>query len=306
MNGEIRSCFSMTEPDVASSDATNIETVITRDGDDYVINGRKWFSSGAASPRCKVAILMGKTDPDNPDIHRQQSMILVPLDSPGVTVVRDVTVMHHHSHESHCEIVYRNVRVPATNLLANEGDGFAIAQARLGPGRIHHCMRAIGQAELALKLMTERALERRTFGKYLHEQGVVGEKIANSRLEIDQARLLVLRAAWTIDRHGVKAARDQVAQIKAVVPMMLQNVADRAIQIFGGMGVTGDTPLPDLWTIARMLRIADGPDEVHLRSIARSEFRAVKQGPRDSFKYFNLPNREVERDIRGAAADAAE
>ncbi len=303
LNGEIRSCFSMTEPDVASSDATNIETVIRRDGDDYVINGRKWFSTGAASPDCKVAILMGKTDPDNPNRHEQQSMILVPLDSPGVTITRDIPVMNHHSYESHCEIAYRNVRVPTSNLLGGAGQGFAIAQARLGPGRIHHCMRSIGQAELAYELMVERSLERKTFGKYLHEHGMLQDKIARSRIEIEQARLLVLKAAWLIDRQGTKAARAEVAMIKVVVPQMQSDVIDRAIQTFGGMGVTPDTPLPDLWTMARSLRLADGPDEVHLQSIARMEVKKAKAGPRDSHRFFTLPDRTSEADIRPVAAE---
>lgn len=304
LNGEIRSCFSMTEPDVASSDATNIETVIRRDGDDYVINGRKWFTTGAASPNCKIAIVMGKTDPDGSDRHRQQSMVLVPLDTAGVTVTRNISVMNHQSYESHCEVVYDNVRVPASNMLAGEGDGFAIAQARLGPGRIHHCMRSIGQAELALKLMTERSLERKTFGKFLHEQGVVREKIAQSRIEIEQARLLVLKAAWTIDNIGVKAARDQVAMIKVAIPQMFERVVDRAMQVFGGMGVSSDTPLPDLWTMARCLRLADGPDEVHLQSIARSEIRTAQNGPRDSYRFYLTPDRASEQDIRPAIAAA--
>jgi acyl-CoA dehydrogenase len=304
LNGDIRSCFSMTEPDVASSDATNIETVILRDGDEYVINGRKWFTTGAASPNCKIAIVMGKTDPDGTDRHRQQSMILVPLDTPGVTVTRNIAVLNHESYESHCEIVYRNVRVPVENLLAGEGDGFSIAQARLGPGRIHHCMRSIGQAELALKLMTERALERKTFGKYLHEQGVVREQIAKSRIEIEQARLLVLKAAWTIDNVGVKAARDQVAMIKVAIPQMFERVVDRAMQVFGGMGVSSDTPLPDLWTMARCLRLADGPDEVHLQSIARSEIRAAQNGPMDSYRFYLTPDRAKEKDIRPDIAAA--
>ncbi len=305
LNGEIRSCFSMTEPDVASSDATNIETLIRRDGDEYVINGRKWFSSGAAAENCKVAILMGKTDP-TADRHRQQSMILVPLDTPGVMITRNIAVMNHHSREGHCEIVYRNVRVPASNLIANEGDGFAIAQARLGPGRIHHCMRSIGQAEVAFELMVERALERRTFGKYLHEQGVTQEKIALSRCEIEQARLLVLKAAWMIDQLGAKAAHDEISMIKAIVPSMHERVVDRAIQIFGAMGMTPDTPLPDLWTMARSLRLADGPDEVHLRTIGRTAIRKAQNGPLDSHRFYTLPDRDSETDIRDAYARAAE
>ncbi|MCB1389698.1 MAG: acyl-CoA dehydrogenase family protein [Rhodobacteraceae bacterium] len=296
--GEIRSCFSMTEPDVASSDATNIETVIRRDGDHYVINGRKWFSTGAASPRCKIAIVMGKTAPDNPNRHEQQSMVLVSLDTSGVTITRNIPVMNHESYESHCEIVYRNVRVPVASLLGAEGSGFAIAQARLGPGRIHHCMRSIGQAELAYRMMVERALERKTFGKFIHEHGMLQDKIARSRIEIEQARLLVLKAAWLIDRYGTKAARSEVAMIKVLIPQMFSNVVDRAIQTFGGMGLTPDTPLPDLWTMARSLRIADGPDEVHLQSIARMEVKKAHNGPHDSHRYFTPPDRAAERDIR--------
>ncbi|WP_370399439.1 acyl-CoA dehydrogenase family protein [Sulfitobacter sp. JB4-11] len=306
LNGQIRSCFSMTEPDVASSDATNIETVIRRDGDEYVINGRKWFSTGAASPRCKVAILMGKTAPDNANRHEQQSMILVPLDSEGVTITRDIAVMNHHSYESHCEIAYRNVRVPVSNVLGVEGEGFSIAQARLGPGRVHHCMRSIGQAELAFRMMVDRTLERKTFGKFIHEHGMLQDKIATSRIEIDQARLLVLKAAWLIDEFGVAGARNEVAMIKVVVPQMCERVIDRAIQTFGGMGMTPDTPLPDLWTMARSLRLADGPDEVHKRSIARMEVRKAQNGPRDSYKFFTLPSRADERDIRQDSVSVGE
>ncbi|WP_370206165.1 acyl-CoA dehydrogenase family protein [Pararhodobacter marinus] len=302
LRGEIRSCFSMTEPDIASSDATNIETVIRRDGDHFVINGRKWFSTGAASPNCKIAIVMGKTDPDNPNRHQQQSMILVPLDTPGITITRNIPVMNHESYESHCELVYRNVRVPVENLLGEEGSGFAIAQARLGPGRIHHCMRSIGQAEVAYRMMVERSLERKTFGKYVHEHGMMQEKIARSRMEIEQARLLVLKAAWLIDRFGVKAARSEVAMIKVVVPQMYSNVVDRAMQTFGSMGMTPDTPLPELWTMARSLRIADGPDEVHMQSIARMEVKKAHNGPHNSHRYFTPPDRAKERDIREGRA----
>lgn len=304
LNGEIRSCFSMTEPDVASSDATNVETVIRRDGDDYVINGRKWFSTGAASPNCKVAIVMGKTAPDNPNRHQQQSMILVPLDAPGVTITRNIPVMNHESYESHCEIVYRDVRVPANNLLGGEGDGFSIAQARLGPGRIHHCMRSIGQAELAFEMMVDRSLERKTFGRYLHEHGMLQDKIARSRVDIEQARLLVLKAAWLIDRYGTKAARSEVAMIKVAIPEMQCRVIDRAIQTFGGMGVTSDTPLPDLWTMARNLRIADGPDEVHLQSIAWMEVKKAMTGARNSHRFFTPPDRATERDLRATRPSA--
>ena len=273
LEGRIRSCFAMTEPDVASSDATNIQTVIRRSGDGYVVNGRKWFISGAAHPNCRFAIVLGVTDA-GAERHRRHSMIIVPLDAPGVGIVRNIPVMHHHSPEGHCEIVFRDVHVPAANLIHEEGAGFAIAQARLGPGRIHHCMRSIGQCELALELMCERAAERRTFGKYLHQHANVAEWIARSRIEIDQARLLVLKAAWLIDRHGAAAAAREVAMIKALVPRVQTDVCDRAMQVFGAMGLSADTPLAGLWTWGRVLRIADGPDEVHLRTVARQEMAA--------------------------------
>ncbi len=237
LEGTIRSCFAMTEPDTASSDATNIQTSIRRAGDQYVINGRKWFISGAAHPHCKVAIVMGVTDPDGPP-HRRQSMVLVPLDAPGVAVVRDLPVMQHYSAEGHCELAFRDVHVPAGNLIHEEGAGFAIAQARLGPGRVHHCMRSIGQCELALELMCARAAERRTFGKYLHQHGTVAEWIALSRIEIEQARLLVLKAAWLMDRAGPKAAAHEIAMIKALVPRVQTTVCDRAMQTFGAMGLS--------------------------------------------------------------------
>lgn len=274
LHGHIRSCFAMTEPDVASSDATNIQTTIRRVGDEYVINGRKWFISGAAHPNCKLAIVMGISDPDG-EAHRRHSMVLTPLDAPGVEIVRNIPVMHHLSPEGHCEIVFRNVRVPVANIIHEEGAGFAIAQARLGPGRIHHCMRSLGQCELALELMCERAAERRTFGRYLHQHGVIGEWIAHSRIEIDQARLLVLRAAWMIDRHGAKAAAKDIAMIKAIVPRVQTSVCDRAMQVFGAMGLSNDTPLASLWMWGRVLRIADGPDEVHLRTVSKLEMKAA-------------------------------
>jgi acyl-CoA dehydrogenase len=270
LEGRIRSCFAMTEPDVASSDATNIRTSIRREGGDYVVNGRKWFISGAAHPHCRLAIVMGVSDAQG-EKHRQHSMILVPMDAPGVEVVRNVPVMNHVSPEGHCEILFRDVRVPAGNLVHQEGAGFAIAQARLGPGRIHHCMRSIGQAELALELMCARAAERHTFGRYLHQHGVVAEWIARSRIEIEQARLLVLKAAWLIDRQGTQAAAHEVAMIKALVPQVHTAVCDRAMQVFGAMGLSNDTPLALLWTWGRVLRLADGPDEVHLRTVARQE-----------------------------------
>jgi acyl-CoA dehydrogenase len=290
--GEIRSCFAMTEPDVASSDATNIATTVTRDGGDYVINGRKWFITGAGNARCKLAILMGNTDP-NAERHCRQSMIIIPMDKQGVTVVRNISVMNHHDSESHCEIIFKNVRVPAENLLGEEGSGFALAQARLGPGRIHHCMRSIGQAELALELMTERAQERKTFGKHLYEYSTVSEWIALSRCEIEQARLLVLKAAWLIDHHGSKAAASEIAMIKVVIPRMQVNVIDRAIQTFGAMGLSPDSPLPDLWTMGRALRIADGPDEVHLRTIARQELKKSRETLGAAAAYLTPPLKGV-------------
>lgn len=290
LNGEIRSAFAMTEPDVASSDATNITTEIRRDGDTYLINGRKWFITNAAHPNCKLFILMGKTDPEAQP-HRQQSMILVPRDAPGVEVVRNIDIMNHHAPEGHCEIVFRNVRVPASALLGEPGSGFALAQARLGPGRIHHCMRSIGAAELALELMIDRSLERKTFGKYLHMHGTIEEWIAKSRIEIDQARLLVLRAAWMIDTVGAKAARKEISMIKALVPSVLTTVCDRAMQTFGAMGISPDTPLANHWTWGRALRYADGPDEVHLRSIAGMELKQRQANLGASAAYLTPPRR---------------
>lgn len=270
LNGDIRSAFAMTEPDVASSDATNIQTSIRREGNDYVINGRKWFITNLMRPDCRIIIVMGKTDTAGP-AHRQQSMVLVPRDTPGVDVVRNISTLNHHSPAGHCEVVFRNVRVPVESLLGEEGGGFAMSQARLGPGRIHHCMRAIGLAELSIDLMCERAKERKAFGKYLHEHGSVADAIALSRIEVDQARLLVLRAAWLIDTVGPAAARKDISMIKALVPSMLTRVADRAIQVHGAMGVSPDTPLANIYTTGRTLRIVDGPDAVHLRVIARAE-----------------------------------
>lgn len=272
LEGEIRSCFAMTEPAVASSDATNIECSIRRDGDEYVINGRKWWISGAASSRCKVAILMGKTDPDAPT-YTQQSMILVPLDSPGLTKVRDLPVFGYQPREGHCELLFEDVRVPVSNLLGNEGEGFMMAQARLGPGRIHHCMRCIGVAERALELMCRRVRSRVAFGKTLAEQGVIGEWIADSRIEIEQARLLTMKAAWLMDTVGNKGARIEISAIKVVAPSMALRVVDRAIQAHGGGGVSDDFPLASMYAGLRTLRFADGPDEVHRRSIARQELR---------------------------------
>ncbi len=288
LEGSIRSCFAMSEPDAASADAANIQTLIRRDGDDYLINGRKWFITGAAHPHCRFAIVMGVTDPDG-EAHQRQSMVLVPLDTPGLKVVRNIPVMQHVAPEGHCEIVLREVRVPRANLIHAEGAGFAIAQARLGPGRIHHCMRSIGQAELALELMCERAAERRTFGRYLHQHGTVAEWIALSRIEIEQARLLVLKTAWLIDRHGAKAAAREISMIKALVPRMQTTVCDRAMQVFGAMGLSSDTPLAALWTSGRLLRIADGPDEVHLRAVARQEMAAAAERRGSSARYMQMP-----------------
>ncbi len=288
LHGEIRSCFAMTEPDVASSDPTNLQTRIRRDGADYVINGRKWFTTNAADPRCRLCILMGVTDPDGAP-HARHSMVLIPMDSPGVEVVRNVPIMHHMAPEGHCEVVFRDVRVPAENLLGEEGSGFALAQARLGPGRIHHCMRSIGQCELALELMCARALERRTFGRSLSEHGPIQEWIALARCDIEQARLLVLKAAWMIDRHGAKAARNEVGMIKVIVPRMQTRILDHAIQTFGAAGLTPDTPLSFLWTWGRALRIVDGPDEVHLRTIARREIRAAQEAPGRTLPYMTPP-----------------
>jgi len=270
MDGEIRSAFAMTEPAVASSDATNISTEIARDGDHYVINGRKWWISGAADPRCAFFILMGKTDASAP-AHRQQSQILVPIDTPGVTVLRNLPVFGYVDQHGHCEITFENVRVPVTNLIGEEGGGFAIAQARLGPGRIHHCMRAIGVAERALELMCRRSLSRTAFGRTLAEQGVVRQQIAESRMAIDQARLYTLYTAWLIDSVGAKGARSEIAAIKVIAPRVCLEVLDRAIQVHGAGGVSDDFPLASMWAHARTLRIADGPDEVHVRSVARQE-----------------------------------
>jgi acyl-CoA dehydrogenase len=275
--GEIRSGFAMTEPDVASSDAMNISTSITRDGDDYVINGRKWWTTGALDPRCQILVLMGRTDP-GAEPYRQQSMILVPMDTPGVTVVRDLSVFGFHDQHGHGELLFDNVRVPASNMLATEGDGFLIAQVRLGPGRVHHCMRAIGMAERALDLMCRRAGERSAFGKPVAAQGVWQERIAESRMAIDQARLLVLQAASLVDTRGPADAetRRQVAAIKVIAPRVACEVIDRAIQVHGGSGVSDDTPLAAMYAGARALRIADGPDEVHVRTVARSVLKPYR------------------------------
>ena len=272
LEGRIRSAFAMTEPDVASSDATNITTAIVRDGDEYVVTGRKWWITGVADERCQIFIVMGKTDPDA-EPHRQQSMILVPRDTPGVTIVRNLPIFGYQDQHGHCEIVFDDVRVPASHLLAGEGDGFTISQARLGPGRVHHAMRAIGMAERAQALMVERAKSRVAFGQRLADQGVVQDLIAQSRIEIDQARLLVQKTAWLIDTVGAKGARTEIAAIKVAAPAMATRVIDRAIEVFGGAGVSDDTPLAYFYAWARVLRIVDGPDAVHRRSIAREELK---------------------------------
>jgi acyl-CoA dehydrogenase len=268
--GEIRSGFAMTEPDVASSDATNVQTTIRREGDEYVISGKKWWISGAADERCKIFIVMGKTDLDAPT-HRQQSMVLVPRDTPGLTITRHLPTFGYQDQHGHSELEFHDVRVPVGNLLGEEGGGFAIAQARLGPGRIHHCMRLIGMAERAIDLMVRRAQARVAFGRPLSEQGVVREQIARSRIEVEQARLLVHKTAWLIDRYGAKGAASEIAAIKVVTPRIACDVIDRAIQIHGGAGMSDDTPLPYFYVWARALRLADGPDEVHLRTVARQE-----------------------------------
>jgi acyl-CoA dehydrogenase len=280
LNGEIRSVFSMTEPEVASSDASNIGTRIERNGDHYVINGRKWWSSGALSDRCKVAIVMGVTDPGG-ERHRRQSMVLVPLDTPGVRILRSTSFFGYHDpgHGGHAEIHYDNVRVPVANLLGEEGGGFAIAQARLGPGRIHHCMRAIGMAERAFDLMCRRAHQRVAFGKRLADQGVVGDWIAEARIRIEQARLLVLKTAWLMDTVGNKGARVEISAIKVAVPEAARWVLDRAIQLHGGAGVSQDFPLAEMYAWARVLQIADGPDEVHKMSLARRELHRYAPQP---------------------------
>ncbi|MDM0013124.1 acyl-CoA dehydrogenase family protein [Variovorax sp. J22P168] len=272
LEGEIRSAFAMTEPAVASSDATNISTRIERQGDEYVINGRKWYITGAMNERCKLFILMGKSDPQNPDRHRQQSMIIVPADTPGITVVRDMALVNHYDAPfGHPEVSFDNVRVPAGNILLGEGRGFEIAQGRLGPGRIHHCMRMIGMAESALEMMCERAVSRVAFGKPLAEQGVWRERIARARMLIDQARWMVLHAAWRMDTVGNKVAAKEIAMIKVIAPNNCIQVIDDAMQAFGAMGLSQDTHLVSFWAYARHLRVADGPDEVHRNAVAKQE-----------------------------------
>lgn len=273
--GEIRSAFAMTEPEVASSDATNIATRIRREGDDYVVTGRKWYISGAMNPDCKVFIVMGKTDPDGEDVRRQQSMVLVPRDTPGVEVRRAMTVYGYedHYHGGHAEVLFHDVRVPAGHLIGEEGGGFAIAQARLGPGRIHHCMRLIGMAERAVELMCRRAVDRTAFGKPLARQGVVHEWIADARVQIEQLRLLVLKTAWLMDTVGNRGAHTEIQAIKIATPRAVVRIIDDAVQLHGAGGVSQDFPLAELWAAARTLRLADGPDEVHQRSLARRELK---------------------------------
>ena len=276
LEGEIRSCFAMTEPDVASSDATNVATRICRDGDELVITGRKWWITGAADPRCRVALVLGVTDPDAP-VHQRHSLVLVPLDTPGVILVRDLTVFGYHDHQGHCELRFEGVRVPTANLLGEAGAGFVIAQSRLGPGRVHHCMRAIGMSERALELMARRALSRAAFGRTLAEHGTVRHDIAEARITIEQLRLLVHKTAWLLDTVGHKGARIEVAAIKAAVPRAAAEIIDRAIQVHGGLGLSGDVPLAQLYASSRALRIADGPDDVHLESVARRELARHQQ-----------------------------
>ena len=276
LNGEIASAFAMTEPAVASSDATNVEMRMEPTEDGFVLNGRKWFASNGMHPNCRVLIVMGKTSPDA-EVHRQQSMLVVPIDAPGVTVVRNLPVFGYHDREGHAEITFENVKVPASDILKGEGEGFAISQARLGPGRIHHCMRAIGAAERALELMVKRAEERVTFGEKLSSRANIQDWIAEARIEIDQARLLTLHAADMMDTHGNKVAKNEIAEIKVVAPAMALKIIDRAIQVHGGAGVTEDFPLASMWAHMRTLRLADGPDEVHKRSIARNEIKKYRK-----------------------------
>ncbi len=292
LRGEIRSAFAMSEPDVASSDPTNLQTTLRSDGKDWVLNGRKWFITGAAHPRCKVLIVMCRNDNANDQAaHQQHSMVLVPLNTPGVEVLRNIPVVHHRAPEGHCEIVFRQVRVPKDHLLGAWGEGFAMAQARLGPGRVHHCMRTIGQCELALEMSSERALERSAFGKHLSDQSNVQDWLADSRLEIDQARLLVLKTAWMLDIGQVPAAdlRAQISAIKVVAARLQTRVVDRAMQVFGAMGLSPDTPLAYFWTWGRAMHLMDGPDEVHLRTLARHELHKARERMGHTAAYFTTP-----------------
>jgi len=296
--GDIRSCFAMSEPDVASSDPTNIATEIRRQDDHYVLNGRKWFITGAAHPSCRLVVVMGCHHGRGGDApHGRHSLLLVPMDSPGLSIERNVPVMQQQSIDGHCELLFRDVRVPLSSRLGAEGEGFALAQARLGPGRVHHCMRSIGQCELALDLMSARALERRAFGRALSDFANVQDWIAHSRVEIDQARLLVLRAAWRMDTYGNQAARIDVAAIKLVAAQLQTRVLERAMQIFGAMGLTPDTPLAQFWSWGRAMRFLDGPDEVHLRTIARAELSRAKANPGATSAYLQrwMPPRPDDR-----------
>ena len=277
LRGEVRSCFAMSEPDTASSDPTQLQTSMRLDGDEWVINGRKWFITGAAHPMCRFAVVLGVSEDENAPDHARHSMLVVPMGTPGLTVERNIPVMDHQSLDGHCELVFRNVRVPADALLGERGQGFALAQKRLGPGRVHHAMRSIGQCELALELMCERALERRVFGGRVADFSNVQDWIAESRLEIDQARLLVMHAAWLLDTQGSAAARTAVSAIKLVTSRLQTRVLDRAMQVFGAMSLSPDTPLARLWAWGRALRFLDGPDEVHLRTVARAELKAAKR-----------------------------
>ena len=284
MAGEIRSCVGITEPGVASSDPTNLQTTIIRDGDDYIVTGRKWWTTGALHPNVKFCIVMGLSDlTEDADPHKRHSMIIVPMDAAGVSVMRNLPLLNHHSPEGHTETDFDAVRVPAANLLGEEGAGFALAQARLGPGRIHHCMRSIGQCEVALELMVERALQRKAFGRTLSDYANVQDWIAEGRMEIDQARLLCLRAAWMMDTHGNKAARTEVSAIKVVATRLQTKIADRAMQVFGAAGLSNDTPLAFIYSWGRALRFIDGPDEVHLRTVARAEVKKHQQSNRSTF-----------------------
>ena len=289
LNGEMRSAFAMSEPDVASSDPTNLQTCVRHEGEQLVLHGRKWFVTGAAHPGCRLLIVMCRSGDEGTDKHAQHSMVLVPIDTPGVTLVRNIPIMQHHSPEGHCEIIFRDVYVPAANILGQEGAGFAMAQARLGPGRIHHCMRTIGQCELALAMMCDRTLERHAFGKYLAEFANVQEWIAESRLEIDQARLLVLRAAWQLDQGAHAQSRVDVSAIKVVTARLQTRVVNRAMQVFGAMGLSPDTPLAYFWTWGRAMQLLDGPDEVHLRTVARHELEQTRAHRGASSAYFTLP-----------------
>jgi len=302
MKGEIRSAFAMSEPDVASSDPTNLQTQVALDGDEWVIHGRKWFITGAAHPQCKLLIVMCRnaTQGQVPaQAHAQHSLILVPMDTPGVNLVRNIPVVHHHAPEGHCEIVFKDVRVPKDHLLGAWGQGFQLGQARLGPGRVHHCMRTIGQCELALELATERALERQAFGRHLSDYANVQEWLAQSRIEIDQARLLVLQVAWMLDQgqRDPHVLRAKVAAIKVVAAQLQTRVVDRAMQVFGAMGLSPDTPLAYFWTWGRALHLMDGPDEVHLRTVARYEFEKAKNKMGQGSDYFTTPE-QMQRPAR--------